>query len=1257
MKYTDFTGIYPVSKTLRFELIPQGSTVENMKREGILNNDMHRADSYKEMKKLIDEYHKAFIERCLSDFSLKYDDTGKHDSLEEYFFYYEQKRNDKTKKIFEDIQVALRKQISKRFTGDTAFKRLFKKELIKEDLPSFVKNDPVKTKLIKEFSDFTTYFQEFHKNRKNMYTSDAKSTAIAYRIINENLPKFIDNINAFHIVAKVPEMQEHFKTIADELRSHLQVGNDIDKMFNLRFFNKVLTQSQLDVYNAVIGGKSEGNKKIQGINEYVNLYNQQHKKARLPMLKLLYKQILSDRVAISWLQDEFDNDQDMLDTIEAFYNKLNSNETGVLGERKLKQILMGLNGYNLDGVFLRNDLQLSEVSQRLCGGWNIIKDAMISDLKRSVQKKKKETDADFEERVSKLFSAQNSFSIAYINQCLGQAGIRCKIQDYFACLGAKEGENEAETTPDIFDQIAEAYHGAAPILNTRPSSHNLAQDIEKVKAIKALLDALKRLQRFVKPLLGRGDEGDKDNFFYGDFMPIWEVLDQLTPLYNKVRNQMTRKPYSQEKIKLNFENSTLLNGWDLNKEHDNTSVILRREGLYYLGIMNKNYNKIFDANNVETIGDCYEKMIYKLLPGPNKMLPKVFFSKSRVQEFSPSKKILEIWESKSFKKGDNFNLDDCHALIDFYKDSIAKHPDWNKFNFKFSDTQSYTNISDFYRDVNQQGYSLSFTKVSVDYVNRMVDEGKLYLFQIYNKDFSPQSKGTPNMHTLYWRMLFDERNLHNVIYKLNGEAEVFYRKASLRCDRPTHPAHQPITCKNENDSKRVCVFDYDIIKNRRYTVDKFMFHVPITINYKCTGSDNINQQVCDYLRSAGDDTHIIGIDRGERNLLYLVIIDQHGTIKEQFSLNEIVNEYKGNTYCTNYHTLLEEKEAGNKKARQDWQTIESIKELKEGYLSQVIHKISMLMQRYHAIVVLEDLNGSFMRSRQKVEKHVYQKFEHMLINKLNYLVNKQYDATEPGGLLHALQLTSRMDSFKKLGKQSGFLFYIPAWNTSKIDPVTGFVNLFDTRYCNEAKAKEFFEKFDDISYNAERDWFEFSFDYRHFTNKPTGTRTQWTLCTQGTRVRTFRNPEKSNHWDSEEFDLTQAFKDLFNKYGIDIASGLKARIVNGQLTKETSAVKDFYESLLKLLKLTLQMRNSVTGTDIDYLVSPVADKDGIFFDSRTCGSLLPANADANGAFNIARKGLMLLRQIQQSSIDAEKIQLAPIKNEDWLEFAQEKPYL
>ena len=295
----------------------------------------------------------------------------------------------------------------------------------------------------------------------------------------------------------------------------------------------------------------------------------------------------------------------------------------------------------------------------------------------------------------------------------------------------------------------------------------------------------------------------------------------------------------------------------------------------------------------------HSKIDYKLLPGANKMLPKVFFSKSRIDEFAPSEAIVSSYKRGTHKKGADFNLAECHRLIDFFKQSINKHEDWSKFGFHFSDTKTYEDISGFYREVEQQGYMLSSRPVSSSYIDTLVSEGKLYLFRIWNKDFSEFSKGTPNLHTLYWKMLFDERNLSDVVYKLNGQAEVFYRKASIKPEnRIVHKANQPVANKNELNTKIASTFEYDIIKDKRYTVDKFQFHVPITINFKAAGQTNINTIVQDAIRQE-EFSHIIGIDRGERHLLYLSLIDLKGNIVKQMTLNEIINEYKGQTYKTN----------------------------------------------------------------------------------------------------------------------------------------------------------------------------------------------------------------------------------------------------------------------------------------------------------------------------------------------------------------------
>ena len=55
---------------------------------------------------------------------------------------------------------------------------------------------------------------------------------------------------------------------------------------------------------------------------------------------------------------------------------------------------------------------------------------------------------------------------------------------------------------------------------------------------------------------------------------------------------------------------------------------------------------------------------------------------------------------------------------------------------------------------------------------------------------------------------------------------------------------------------------------------------------------------------------------------------------------------------------------------------------------------------------------------------------------------------------------------------------MPAWNTSKTDPATGFIDFLKPRYENLKQAKDFFEKFDSIHLNSKADYFEFAFDFK-----------------------------------------------------------------------------------------------------------------------------------------------------------------------------------
>ena len=130
--------------------------------------------------------------------------------------------------------------------------------------------------------------------------------------------------------------------------------------------------------------------------------------------------------------------------------------------------------------------------------------------------------------------------------------------------------------------------------------------------------------------------------------------------------------------------------------------------------------------------------------------------------------------------------------------------------------------------------------------------------------------------------------------------------------------------------------------------------------------------------------------------------------------------------------------------------------------------------------------------------------------------------------------------------------------------------------------------------------------------------------------------------------LTDEFKEVLSTADIDIHGNLKEAIC-------TLTDKKHLEPLMRLMSLLVQMRNSIANSETDYLISPVADENGVFYDSRDGKETLPKDADANGAYNIARKGLWAIRRIQETK-SGEKVNLA-ISNREWLQFAQQKPYL
>lgn len=1265
--YEEFIGISSLSKTIRNELVPTDATRRHIEANGVITEDELRAEKRQELKEIMDDYYRAYIESKLSNV--------RDINWDELFVALEKCQKDSSKenkKLLEDEQNLIRKQIYGYLADDKDFKKLFCAEMISNLLPKFInynadyseqeKQEKIET--VNLFNRFSTSFTDYFDNRKNMFSNDKISSSICFRVANENAAIFLQNLYCFRNIEKYA--RQEINLIEEENKQEFSSWR-LEQMYSPDFYGMLLTQGSIDYFNRVSGI----------VNSHMNLYCQQTKSnINLFRMRKLHKQILAKSESSFEIPLMYENDEEVYKSVNAFISNVNSKDIFA----RLKLLGESVGEYDLSRIYISGK-HYESLSICISGKWNVIKNCLTEFYMENLPGKGKTKD----EKVRKAVNNDKHKSLKDIDDLVSKYGQESNTDNKIL--------TSSKYITDIIDIVSEP----VSCLEYNPDI-NLIEDEKKSNEIKEVLDKCLNIYHWLKTFMIE-DGLDCDVNFYSEVNDIYDELSDIVSLYNKVRNYVTQKPFNTEKIKLNFKSPTLANGWSQSKEFDNNAIILLRDNKYYLAIFNtkdKPDKKIIEGNVNCGSNTDYKKMVYNLLPGANKMLPKVFISsKKGVGTYSPSNYLLEGYkEGKHIKSNSNFDIKFCRDLIDYFKACINIHPEWKNFGFIFSDTSSYNDISEFYREVEKQGYKISWTYISEKDINRLDEDGQIYLFQIYNKDFSEKSTGKANLHTMYLKNLFSEENLKDVVLKLNGEAELFFRKSSIKCpvihEKGSYLVKKTIAEIDENGSETrlpipdevyINIYNYynngtelsheaeelintgkvetkivqkEIIKDYRYTVDKFFIHLPITINFKADSRKNLNDMVLKYI-SEKEDIHVIGIDRGERNLLYVSVIDSHGNIIKQKSFN-VVRGY-------NYKEKLKDREKTRDYARKNWKEIGKIKELKEGYLSSVIHEITDLMREYNAIIAMEDLNYGFKRGRFKVERQVYQKFETMLISKLNYLVSKDLPVDENGGLLRGYQLTYIPESLKDVGRQCGFIFYVPAAYTSKIDPETGFINAFN--FNNITNKKEFLMKFDEIKYDDERQMFEFSFDYNNFdTHKVTLPKTKWDVYTNGVRLnRKFSNGRYTS--ESEEINLTERLADAFNNKKIAYNDGHNLKIDIESMDENEHLLSE----IVSIFKYTVQMRNSLSeieeeklNDEYDRLISPVLNKDTVFFDSDTYKGKeegpLPCNADANGAYCIALKGLYEVMRIKENWTE-EKFDrdVLRIRNEDWFDFIQNKRYV
>ncbi len=1196
--YDKLTNLNAVIKTLRFELIPCSQSAKNIKNSELILLDEELNKLYEKLiKPLMDQLHNEFIEESLKEVTLdlkilrkiadlmqnKPKDPKSKTSHEKQiqeclkilrvdFNEYYKKTGGRWKDKYANYGIKLNKQ-SYEILSESGIIQVLSHEHQKH------KSD------LEKFKGFTGYLSTYNENRKNYYSTEdkfrggGKKTAVATRAIDDNLIRYIENYANFQ-----------------SLLNQIDILKDYQDLLKLETYVKFLTQEGINQYNSIIGGYIHDNgNKVQGLNELINLESQRTG-VKYKKLKFLFKQIGTKEEKIVKVEITNENIWDILNKVSAYYTKPTpfGNSTIYMFD-KLKEIVLSTLNQNeaVNGVFINKEA-INTLSNKWFINWQILANTLslkinkktndyatpkyigLFDIKDALDKIGFDKKNKIEEEAGVLFKfsqleklSKSSTFGKRLNQCNNAWEIFKLIWEY-------------EIT-QLMLAIDDLLRSSQKIENTKFDKKNN----EHIQFVKNVCDSYLGFYRMVKYFDSNDSEVEKDANFY-EYIDYFIQDFPIVKYYNEIRNFVTRKQYNQNKLKLNFKNPQLLNGWSDGQEQNKGAVLLRNNDNFYLGILLN--RQVFrtdkkDSPMYKTDSTQWERLIMKNLAFKT-LAGKGFVSEYGIKYSDITNEQEAIEKLKSFINKKYVNeYTDLKKIID----------------------NVYKTKKEFDNDINntlKEAYSLDFTPINKEVLFQYEKESKLILFKIQNKDLknSKKTNSNKNIHTIYWKALFSKENFTNVNIALNAGGEVFFRKGQKE--------------------KLEKIENKDFYKNNRYAYDKYFLHIPITINdgkktYK------FNRLVNNILKD--NEMKILGIDRGEKHLMYYSLIDNKGNIIDQGSFNEINN--------FDYNEILTNRAKEMKEGRINWQEIGSIKELKSGYLSQVVNKIYELAINSNAIIVLEDLNTQFKSKRlAKIEKSVYTKFELALAKKLNHVVLKNKKDIEIGGALNGYQLTpviTEMQHFE-VAKQWGIMFYTRANYTSTTDPVTGWrKHMYISNHATTNDIKNFFNPSNE---NNIKMFYNYKYNAWGFRYLSKETNIHWDLIAH-------KNIQRSIY---DRKNKTSRTENIFIRFNKLFEQTNKTEDIYDQVIKDTNFD---WKELVVLWNLLNQIRNTDyedLSEQADFIQSPIEP----FFDSRNekTQNILPKNGDANGAYNIARKGVILMERIKNTIDD--KIDYL-IKDIDW----------
>ena len=320
---------------------------------------------------------------------------------------------------------------------------------------------------------------------------------------------------------------------------------------------------------------------------------------------------------------------------------------------------------------------------------------------------------------------------------------------------------------------------------------------EDIHALKTRLDAGLHLVQLMKYFVVDGGKkaeapDDKNVEFYNELDRLVGDLrakHEIVKRYDAFRHFFTKKLDAKDKIKLNFESGTPIK-WT-------TRGYLFRNadsGDYYAGVLVKGVGteKQFDPENSKLFG------VYKT----SSALQQLEYKQLKFQTLAGRGYIRDFGVKYS---EDPKAVEHLQELI--RRQYLSKYPTLAPLVEEgFDDKKSFDKRVG---EIMSNCYELSMVPVEESYLFGKVKEGAIYLFEISNKDKRAKCNAKKNLHTYYFESLFEEgSNL-----KLNSQGtEIFFRDKQVK--------EKVIEKRGRKE----------VLKQRRYTEDKILLHLPIILN-------------------------------------------------------------------------------------------------------------------------------------------------------------------------------------------------------------------------------------------------------------------------------------------------------------------------------------------------------------------------------------------------------------------------------------------